>query len=156
VRRSGPAPAWTPTERQVVAAAVQSPGIAGALEGSCRELPEFGERCRSILAWIRDRAEEGVVDAPGLLSRASEDEALWRGFSFLHEDVEAGEEVPPDLLRNLRKRVLARRKRELTDQIRRAEERGEEIQGLQEEKQRLAAALRDLDAAEPLSHGNFP
>jgi hypothetical protein len=76
--------------------------------------------------------------------------------SFLHEESDPLEEVPRDLVRNLKKRVLERRKRELTDRIRRAAEAGEDVKELQLEQQRLATALRDLDAAEALPDGNFP
>ena len=144
-------------ERQIVAAAVRQPGIAADLAELCGEIPEIGPRCGEILGWVRVSHEAGIRDAAGLLSLASEeDPALLRDLSFLNEEGESQEQVPGDLVMRLRAMGLRSRMRELTDRIRRAEERGEGLDALLAEKQDLATRLRDVEALERLRHGNFP
>jgi len=143
-------------ERQIVAVAVASPSLAAELREACAEIPEIDSRCGDLLAWIAERYLEGIVDEAALLSSASEDPDIWRGLDFLHGETGSVAEVPVDLVPRLRALGLQRRMRDLTDRIRRAEERGEPIVSLLKEKQDLAAALRETEAPDGERKSNFP
>jgi DNA primase len=143
-------------ERQIIAAAVRTPQIARDLKEACDEVPDIAPGCRDLLAWIAARCGEGIVDEAGLLSRATEEEERIRELSFLHDEIRQVEEVPHDILHRIRRWGLQHRMRELTDRIRIAEERGEEVANLLVVKQELAAALRDADPRAAPKEGNFP
>ena len=92
-----------------------------------------------------------------LLSRAAgEGPDLIRDLSFLHEEIAETVAVPDVLVQRLLGLGLRQRMRELTDRIRRAEEKGEDSTDLLKEKQGLAEELHQLDATGPSSKPNFP
>lgn len=143
-------------ERNVLGAAARFPALTGELREACEEIPGIAPRCLEILRWMEERHREGVVDEAGMLSRAAEEPALLRDLSFLHGEEAQAAEIPADMPRRLRRLALQHRMRELTDRIRRAEEKGEDIRQLVVEKQALASELRDIEAIEEGRHGNFP
>jgi DNA primase len=145
IARPASQPVLSARERQIVAAAVRTPRQAAELKEACDEVPGIAPGCREILAWIAARCEEGIVDESGLLSRATEEEGRIRELAFLHDEIRQVEEVPHDILQRIRLWGLQHRMRELTDRIRRTEEKGEDVGSLLLVKQELAAALRDLD-----------
>ncbi len=145
VARPASQPMLSARERQIVAAAVRTPRQAAELKEACDEVPGIAPGCREILAWIAARCEEGIVEESGLLSRATEEEGRIRELAFLHDEIRQVEEVPHDILQRIRLWGLQHRMRELTDRIRRTEEKGEDVGSLLLVKQELAAALRDLD-----------
>jgi DNA primase len=147
-------------ERQIVAAAVQHPGLAADLREACEGVPGIGDICLEILAWIDARSQAGVLDPAELLSLATEEPNLMRDFAFLHEEggsaeSEEGGLLPEDLIRRLRTLGLQHRMRDLTDRIRHVEEQGADVSPLLGEKQRLAAELRALQPGGATSDGNF-
>lgn len=150
----------SPRERQIIAAAVQGPTLAADLLEACAEVPGIGPVCRSILTWVDEQVRTGVTDPARLLSLATEDPELVRDLAFLNDeggsvDAEEGDLLPEDLIRRLRTLGLRNRMRELTDRIRMAEERREEIGPLLAEKQRLAAELRSNQQSGAAGDGNF-
>ncbi len=162
---ASPQPSVAPTplrsrEKEILAAAIGRPDLAEELREICAELPDIGTRCVEILAWIAARNELGVAGTAAILSQASDDPSLVRDLSFLHEETATddgwseGEPDPEDLLRGMRRRLLEHRKREVTDRIRRAEDRGEDVTPLLRMKQDLAAALRGLDMMAPPDAAN--
>ncbi len=135
---------------------MRDPGAAAALLDACQDVPGMTSPCWEILEWVSLRHDEGIVDAPGLLSRAvDEGDQMVRDLSFLHEEVGQMKEVPTDLIDRLRGLGLRQRMRDLTDRIRRAEEEGQDLAGLIKEKQDLALRLRGLDVTERSADGNF-
>lgn len=154
------APALRPREKQIVSAAIRRPDLADEIRAICEELPDLGRRCVEVLRWVSARFDEGASAGAAILSLASEDPALVRDLAFLHEETvpdeggEEGELVPEDLLLRMRRRLYEHRKREITDRIRRAEDRGEDVTILLREKQELAAALRGLEGSTPEEAGN--
>lgn len=149
-----------PREKQILSAAIRRPDLAEELRAACEELPDLGDRCVEILHWVSARFDEGCTGAAAILSLASEDPVLVRDLAFLHDETvpdEGGEDqelVPEDLLLRLRRRLLEHRKREITDRIRRAEDRGEDVTPLLREKQELAAALRGMKGPAPAEAAN--
>jgi DNA primase len=148
-------------ERQIVAAAVQSPEMAADLIEACTGVPGIGTICLEVLAWIDVQNQAGVRDPAKLLSLATEEPNLMRDLAFLHDEggaaePEEGGGLPPeDLIRRLRTLGLQSRMRDLTDRIRRTEEAGGDVEPLLSEKLRMATEMRSLQAGVESSDGNF-
>lgn len=148
----------TAREREIVSAAVRRPAIAAPLLAATSDVPVVSAACREILGWIGARHDEGIDDPAGLLSRASDEPDLLRDLSFLNEeaeDVGSAPEHPEEMLRRIQSWRLRHRMQELTDRIRRAEERGGDVAPLLAEKQEMAETLRQLGDMDRTGEGNF-